>query len=53
MDYSVFMWNDDTPRKHIYHHPTCFIPLVPSNENEDVFSTFVDSNSKYVIDEKC
>ena len=31
--YSVFLWDNDTKRKHITHSPDCPIPLMPVNED--------------------
>ena len=48
--YSVFMWNKDKHRKHIPHSPSCPIPIMPVNENDEAFVLFNDAHSKHFPD---
>ena len=38
--YSIFLWDDDTKRKTISHHPSCKIPLMRVNEDKDEASIY-------------
>jgi len=43
--YSAFMWNNDANQKHIPHPPHLPIPLMPVNEEDEVFILFNTTQS--------
>ena len=48
--YSVFMWDHDNCTKQIQHSPSCPIPLMPVNENDEQFVLFNATHSTHFPD---
>ena len=44
--FSTFMWDNDTKRKHIAHPPSCPIPLMPVNEDDEAFILHISAHKR-------
>ena len=51
--HSIFMWDNDHKTKHIPHNPSCSIPLMPVNENEDKYSNYLRKHTDMFADNLC
>ena len=47
------MWDNDNKTKHIPHNPSCSIPLMQVNEDEDEYTKFLRKHMDKMVDELC
>ena len=52
-EYSLFMWDHDSKQKFIPHNPECKIPLMPVNEGDSKFTSFLSTIDNKLMDKVC